>query len=78
MSSPLPVPGPNAGVSELLQAGTRLFRVALPKCLPMAMVAALISQIPGLLLEAQGQQLKILSRRRIRSSGSSTESQWYS
>jgi hypothetical protein len=59
MLSPLPVPSANAGVGELLQAGTRLFRVALPKCLPIAMVAALISQIPGLLLEAQGQQLKI-------------------
>jgi heme exporter protein D len=59
MSSPLPVPSANAGVSELLAAGTRLFRLALPKCLPTAMVAALISQAPGLLLEAQGQQLKI-------------------
>jgi uncharacterized membrane protein len=59
MPSPLPVPSANAGVSELLQAGTRLFRLALPKCLPIAMVAALISQAPGLLLEAQGQQLKI-------------------
>jgi hypothetical protein len=59
MLSPLPVPGANAGVSELLQAGARLFRLTLPKCLPIAMVAALISQIPGLLLEAQGQQLKI-------------------
>jgi hypothetical protein len=60
MPSPLPVPSPNAGVSELLAAGTRLFRLALPKCLPVAMVAALISQAPGLLLEAQGVQLKIL------------------
>jgi hypothetical protein len=59
MPSPLPVPSANAGVGELLQAGTRLFWVALPKCLPIAMVAALISQAPGLLLEAQGQQLKI-------------------
>ena len=43
--SPLPVPGANAGVSELLQAGTRLFRITLPKCLPIAMVAALFSRL---------------------------------
>jgi heme exporter protein D len=54
MPSPLPVPNADAGVSELLAAGTRLFRLALPKCLPIAMIAALIFLAPSLLLEAQG------------------------
>jgi heme exporter protein D len=54
MPSPLPVPNAEAGVSELLAAGTHLFRLALPKCLPIAMIAALIFLAPSLLLEAQG------------------------
>jgi hypothetical protein len=48
------VPSANAGVSELLQGGTQLFRLALPKCLPIGMVAALIFLTPTMLLDAQG------------------------
>jgi len=60
MPRPLPVPSANAGVSELLAAGTHLFRLALPKCLPFGMIAALIFLAPSLLLEAQGKPVSLL------------------
>jgi hypothetical protein len=58
MPSPLPVPSANAGVGDLLGAAGRLFRLALPKCLPYAMIASLLGQAPALLLQAHGHQLR--------------------
>ncbi|MGA3156946.1 MAG: hypothetical protein ABSE43_05200 [Steroidobacteraceae bacterium] len=59
MPSPLPVPSANAGVSDLLGAAGRLFRLALPKCLPFAMIASLLGQAPALMLQVHGQPLKL-------------------
>jgi hypothetical protein len=38
-------PPSGANVSELLEAATRLFRITLPKCLPLAMLGLLVGQI---------------------------------
>lgn len=54
MSTMMPLPDRSAGVSGLLEAATRLFRVTLFKLLPEAMVALLITQLPGLYARARG------------------------
>jgi hypothetical protein len=53
-------PGPQqrtANVSEWLEAATQLFRVTLLKCLPLATVAVLFSDVPNLYWIASGHDL---------------------
>jgi hypothetical protein len=47
-------PPSGANVSELLEAATRLFRVTLLKCLPLAMLALLVGQIANFYWLASG------------------------
>ena len=44
MPAPLPLPSRTASVSELLDAGSRIWRATLPKCLPLAMIAVVAAQ----------------------------------
>jgi hypothetical protein len=46
MPAPLPLPSRTASVSELLDAGSRIWRATLPKCLPLAMIAVVALNVP--------------------------------
>jgi hypothetical protein len=46
MPAPLPLPTRTASVSELLDAGSRIWRATLPKCLPLAMIAIVVLNVP--------------------------------
>lgn len=52
MPGPSPLPSRTAGVSELLDAASRIWRATLPKCLPLAMIAVVVMNLP--LLYARG------------------------
>lgn len=51
-------PRPDASVSSLLDAASRLFRATLLKCLPFAMVAVLCLEIPNFYWVASGHSLE--------------------
>jgi len=48
-------PTRNSGVSDLLEAASRLFRNTFLKCLPLAMLAMLLAMLPTLYLQLSGQ-----------------------
>lgn len=54
MSAAPSLPPRTAGVSELLEAASRIWRATLPKCLPLAMIAILCAYLPTLYLSAAG------------------------
>lgn len=41
-------PAPGASVSQILETASQLFRVTLPKCMPLAMIAVLFVELPNL------------------------------
>ncbi|MCC7461823.1 MAG: hypothetical protein IT480_05090 [Gammaproteobacteria bacterium] len=57
MSAARSLPPRTAGVSELLDAASRIWRATLPKCLPLAMLAILSAYLPALYLNVTGQPL---------------------
>jgi hypothetical protein len=56
MTASMPPPRA-ASVSDLLQSAAQLFRATLPKCLPFAMVAVLVAQLPAIYWIATGHQV---------------------
>jgi hypothetical protein len=58
MTASMPPPRA-ASVSDLLQTAVRLFRATLPKCLPFAMVAVLLAQLPAIYWIATGHQVSL-------------------
>jgi hypothetical protein len=50
-------PAPGASVSQILETASRLFRVTVAKCLPLAMVAVLLAELPNLYWFARGHAL---------------------
>ncbi|MFO1401530.1 MAG: hypothetical protein U1F06_07390 [Steroidobacteraceae bacterium] len=54
MSAAPSLPPRTAGVSELLEAASRIWRATLPKCLPLAMIAILCAYLPTLYLSIAG------------------------
>jgi hypothetical protein len=57
MPAPLPLPSRTASVSALLDAGSRIWRVTLPKCLPLAMIAIVAINVPRFYADVSGQPL---------------------
>lgn len=47
-------PTPGASVSQILETASRLFRVTVAKCLPLAMMAVLMAELPNLYWFARG------------------------
>jgi hypothetical protein len=60
MSQLLPLPPRSASVSELLQAASRLFRVTLPKVLPLMLIGVLCGEAANIFWLAKGQTLTAL------------------
>jgi len=54
MPGPMTLPPHSAGVSELLDAAYRVWRATLPKCLPLAMVAVVVMNVPLLYARSAG------------------------
>ena len=57
MSAAPTLPPRSAGVSELLDAASRIWRATLPKCLPLSMIAILSAYLPALYLTVSGQPI---------------------
>jgi hypothetical protein len=57
MSAAPTLPPRSAGVSELLDAASRIWRATLPKCLPLSMIAILSAYLPALYLNVSGQPI---------------------
>jgi hypothetical protein len=57
MPAPLPLPSRSASVSALLDAGSRIWRATLPKCLPLAMIALVVVNAPLFYAAASGQPI---------------------
>src|ERR1700675_3791319 len=58
MTASMPPPRA-ASVNDLLRTAVRLFRATLPKCLPFAMVAVLLAELPAICWIATGHQLSL-------------------
>jgi len=54
-----PLPAPSASVAQILEAASQLFRVTLLKCLPLAMVAVLVLEVPNLYWIARGHPMAL-------------------
>ncbi|HLK71187.1 MAG TPA: hypothetical protein VKT19_04485 [Steroidobacteraceae bacterium] len=50
-------PAPGASVSQILETAARVFRGTLAKCLPLAMLAVLVAELPSLYWTARGRAL---------------------
>jgi hypothetical protein len=59
MTDPVPTPTDRASVSDLLEAAVRVWRVTLPKCLPLAMVAIICIQLANLYWLAHGHPVPV-------------------
>lgn len=57
MPAPLLPPSRAASVSELLDAGSRVWRATLPKCLPLAMIAVVVANAPLFYAAVSGQPI---------------------
>lgn len=51
------MPPPVTNVSDLLHSATKVFRATAPKCLPFAMVAVLVAELPNIFWIASGHQV---------------------
>ena len=57
MPAPLSLPPRTASVSELLDAASRIWRATLPKCLPLAMIAIVVINVPRFYASASGRPI---------------------